>query len=145
MKGYTEPTTQPPGTGRPHPRGRASPGPQAPQPLSSHLTPCSCSALNTENQKPLLKVNASRQIKRVRKRSGPRGVRAGHSRLYKVTTCRQLSSCRLYSWIRFTCTSNMDEGLTFTPYCFSRKAENLTLFSWENSGKDSGVFTGLSL
>ena len=56
------------------------------------------------------------------------------SRLYMVTTCRQLSSCRLYSWILFTCTSNMDEGLTFTPYCFSRKAENLTLFSWENRG-----------
>lgn len=143
---HREPTTQPPGTPRPHPRGRASPGPQAPQPLSSHLTPCSCSAVNTGNQKSPLKANVSRQIKRVRKRPGPRlGVQAGHSRLYKVTTCRQLSSCRLYSWILFTCTSNMDEGLTLTPYCFSRKAENLTLFSWENRGEDSAVSTGLSL
>lgn len=46
--------------------------------------------------------------------------------------CRQFSSCRLYSWILFTCTSNMDEGLTFTLYSFSRKAENFSLFSWAN-------------
>lgn len=44
--------------------------------------------------------------------------------------CRQLSSCRCTHGSSFTCTSNMDEGLTFTPHCFSRKAENLTLFSW---------------
>ena len=72
------------------------------------------------------------------------GAGAEHSRLYRVTTCRQLSSCRLYSWILFTCTSNMDEGLTFTPYSFSRKAENFALFSWENRGKDGGMFTGPS-
>lgn len=53
-----------------------------------------------------------------------------HSRLYRVMICRQFSSCRLYSWILFTCTSNMEEGLIFTLYSFSRKAENFSLFSW---------------
>lgn len=57
-------------------------------------------------------------------------VGPAHSRLYRVTICRQFSSCRLYSWILFTCTSNMEEGLIFTLYFFSRKAENFNLFSW---------------
>lgn len=55
------------------------------------------------------------------------------SRLYMVTTCRQLSSCRLYSWIRFTCTSNMEDGLIFTLYSFSRNWENFSLFSCGDS------------
>lgn len=50
---------------------------------------------------------------------GVGGYRAD-SRLYIVTTCRQFKSCRLYSWILFTCTSNMDDGLIFTLYSFSR-------------------------
>lgn len=51
---------------------------------------------------------------------GLAGGRKGNSRLYMVTTCRQFRSCRLYSWIRFTCTSNMEDGLIFTLYSFSR-------------------------
>lgn len=53
----------------------------------------------------------------------------GNSRLYMVITCRQFRSCRLYSWIRFTWTSNMEDGLIFTLYSFSRNWENFILFS----------------
>lgn len=48
------------------------------------------------------------------------GGRGADSRLYMVITCRQFMSCRLYSWILFTCTSNMEAGLIFTLYSFSR-------------------------
>lgn len=47
------------------------------------------------------------------------GYRAD-SRLYIVITCRQFKSCRLYSCILFTWTSNMEDGLIFTLYSFSR-------------------------
>lgn len=40
----------------------------------------------------------------------------------------------MYSWIRFTCTSNMDEGLIFTLYSFSRNWENFSLFSCGDKG-----------
>lgn len=59
---------------------------------------------------------------------GDRGLQ-GNSRLYMVITCRQLRSCRLYSWIRFTWTSNMEDGLIFTLYSLSRNCENFILFS----------------
>lgn len=62
---------------------------------------------------------------------GQRGDRSlqGNSRLYMVITCKQFRSCRLYSWIRFTWTSNMEDGLIFTLYSFSRNWENFILFS----------------
>lgn len=58
----------------------------------------------------------------------------GGLRLYMVMICRQFISCRLYSWILFTCTSNMEEGLIFTLYSFSRYEANFTLFSWVRTG-----------
>ena len=38
-----------------------------------------------------------------------------YSRLYNVIMWRALSSCLLYSWMRFTWQSNMDSGFTLTP------------------------------
>ena len=52
------------------------------------------------------------------------------SRLYRVMMCRMFISCRLYSWIRFTWISNIDDGSTTTPYCFSMYAANFILFSY---------------
>lgn len=56
-----------------------------------------------------------------------------HLRLYMVMMCRQLRSCRLYSWILFTWTSNMDDGFIFTLYSFSRYWANFTLLSCETN------------
>lgn len=70
---------------------------------------------------------------------GVGGYRAD-SRLYIVTTCRQFKSCRLYSWILFTCTSNMDDGLIFTLYSFSRNWENFSLFSCGDSVRGQSSF-----
>lgn len=58
-----------------------------------------------------------------------------HIRLYMAMMCRQLSSCRLYSWILFTWTSNMEDGLIFTLYSFSRYWANFTLLSCEKNHK----------
>lgn len=74
--------------------------------------------------------------------AGAGGGGRAHARLYSVMTCRQLSSCRLYSWILFTCTSNMEAGLIFTLYSFSRKAENFSLFSWGGKSKDGWMAHG---
>lgn len=60
-----------------------------------------------------------------------------HIRLYMAMMCRQLSSCRLYSWILFTWTSNMEDGLIFTLYSFSRYWANFTLLSCEKNHKNA--------
>lgn len=58
-----------------------------------------------------------------------------HIRLYMVMMCRQLRSWRLYSWILFTWTSNMEEGFIFTLYSFSRYWANFNLLSCEKNQK----------
>lgn len=75
-----------------------------------------------------LETDASTPEKDYRGQGGGGGLQ-GNSRLYMVITCRQFRSCRLYSWIRFTWTSNMEDGLIFTLYSFSRNWENFILFS----------------
>lgn len=78
--------------------------------------------------------------KSVTSTSRGRGGHRADSRLYMVTTCRQFKSCRLYSWILFTCTSNMEDGLIFTLYSFSKNWENFSLFSCGDSARCQSPF-----
>ena len=52
-------------------------------------------------------------------------------RLYIVMMCRMFINCLLYSWMRFTWTSNIELGSTVTPYSFSMYAASFILFSYK--------------
>ena len=59
-------------------------------------------------------------------RGGTSKFGLARSRLYRTTTCRALSNCRLYSWMRLICTSNSVSGSRLIPAAALIQSTNRT-------------------